>query len=195
MVTNFVETVKVPASFLVSGFKDLPIDVQNEIIDISNRRAYCKDGDKVVDATELEKVASRLPEKMRSELASIGALLPSDTIDLLMRLGDFLYHIYAFHTKPAQAPLAMKRHEKRLMDLASMLDSSEFVVPQDVLDIAESVLNDEEKWAVTPFGVMIPVDSTPKYLGINSHGASLFRKIMDAALNLFEGKTKNEQTT
>lgn len=194
MVINTTETVKVPASFLVSGFQGLSTEIQAKVIELAREQSKAKAENRELEASVVEEVAGLLPENMRKELAAVGATLPSDQIDLTMRLGDFLYHTYAFNTKPSQAPLALKRHEKRLMELAEALDKEEIEVPSDVLKTAEEVMADETKWDATQFGAILTVDGNSKYLGLSALGASIFRKVVDSAVSLFEVKKDDEHT-
>lgn len=185
MVKNISETIKVPASFLVDGFQQLSSEAKEKVILISQAQARAKAENRELDASEVSEVANLLPEKMRADLANVGAVLPSDQIALTMRLGDFLYHVYAFNSKPPQAPLAIKRHEKKLLELAEILDTDEFEVPKDVLDVVESVLSDDKKWESTQFGALLKVDDANKYIGLSSLGASIFRKVIDTTSTLF----------
>jgi hypothetical protein len=185
MVKNIEEVIPVPASFLVSGLGDLDQEAKIKLSEFAKKEAVAKSENKAVDESERQEAASVLPDKIKADLAAIGASLPSDYINLTMKLGDFLYHIYSQHVKPAQAPLAIKRHEKTLMDLAEKLSENEFDVPESVLKAVEDVLADEKKWSSTQFGVTISVGGSQKYIGISSLGASIFKKIMDSAVSLF----------
>ena len=187
MSKNITESIKVPASFLVSGFSDLDKEAQEQIVFMSKEQSRRRAENRDLNAEEIKGLTDLLPDKMKAELATIGAVLPYDQIELSMRLGDFLYHIFAAHSKPSQAPLALKRHEKRLMELAETLDKEEIDVPRDVVELVGSVMGDEEKWSVTQFGVLLTVEGEKKYLGVTSVGASIFRKVVDAAMELVEG--------
>ena len=184
MVKNISETVKVPASFLVDGFQGLSAEAKEKVILISQKQALSEAENKELDASEIAEVVALLPDKMKADLAHIGAMLPSDQVALTMRLGDFLYHVYAFNVKPTAAPLAAKRHEKRIMELAEILDKDEIDVPKEVLDVTEAVLSDDKKWQATQFGALLTVDGSNKYIGLSAFGASIFKKVLDAATGL-----------
>ena len=119
---------------------------------------------------------------MQKNLTFVGARLPTDVIELSMRLGDFVYHVWTSNTKPTQAPLAIKRHEKRTMELADTLDKNDIEVPEDIKNVLLGVLEDEDKWKVTQFGAFVTVDGQNRYLGLTSVGASCFTKILNAAI-------------
>lgn len=187
MVKNTTEMVKVPASFLVDGFNDLPQETKDRIMKFSKDTANTKTDveNKELYASEVAAIVELLPDDMKRNLDNVGAVLPSDLIELSMRLGDFLYHLYAFNKKPtSQAPLLVKRHEKRLLELSEILDKDEIEVPSDVLNLAEEVMSDEQKWEKTQFGAMLSVKEQNRYIGLTAFGASIFRKIMNEATQM-----------
>gem|GEM_PF-7114678 len=185
MIKNISETIRVPASFLVDGFNELSNEVKEKVILMSKEQMLAKSENRGIDESDIDEVFNLLPEKMRQDLSNIGAKLPSDLVALTMRLGDFIYHVYAINNKPSQAPLAIKRYEKKLMELADALDRDEFDISSDVLAVIESVIGDEKKWESTQFGASLVVDNSNKYIGLSAIGASFFKKIVDAAASLF----------
>lgn len=177
-VTNIIETIKVPASFLVDGINALPDEVKRRLLTLTQTT------DEAEKSKELEELIALIPEEMQKNLNFVGAKLPTDIVELSMKLGDFLYHLWTFNTKPAQAPLAIKRHEKRTMELADTLDKLEIEVPEDVKKVVSSILDDEPKWKATQFGAFVVVDGQTKYLGLTAVGAACFTKILNAAVEL-----------
>jgi hypothetical protein len=177
MVKNVIQTVTLPATFLVSGFDQLNQETQKSLVQLAQDRAAGAN----LEQPAIDSLRKSLPEQMQKELDNYGVELPIDTIALTMRLGDFLYHLYAGNFQPLQAPLAIKRHEKKLQDLADALSQEEFEVPSDVVKIASDVMSGE-KWATTPFGVLIKVDSKDKYIGVNHRGAMIFEDVINAAV-------------
>lgn len=179
MVKNITETIKVPVSFLVD-MKDVSDDAKKALID------YVQMLDGEEKSKKREELISMMPEKFLEEAKLLGASLPTDVIDLHMKLGDFLFMIFAHNFKPVQAPLAIKRHEKRLGELADILSKDEFDVPEDVKKTVSSVMSDEEKWKESQFSAFIEVgegdQKEVKYLGLTSMGANFFTKIINAAI-------------
>lgn len=185
MVKNVIQTVTLPATFLVNGFDKLNPETQKSLIQLAQERAEAAKSNVGTenDDFSVEYIRSELPEQMQKELDYYGVKLPIDTVALTMKLGDFLYHLYAGNFSPLQAPLAIKRHEKKLQDLAEAMSQEEFTVSSDVVKIAADVMGDE-RWTKTPFGVIINVGGQDKYIGVNSNGAMVFDQVINAAVEI-----------
>ena len=189
MIANLTETIKVPASFLVD-MKAVSDEVKKDL------SAFIQlpetDENK---ASERTRIVALISPKVSGQLAAIGAQLPTDVIDLSMKLGDFLYSMYQSHVRPAQAPLALKRHEKRLMELAEILSLDEFNVPPSIKEAIEPILMDESKWKETNFQAFVMVvdqegKPQPNYIGLTAMGAAFFSKILSAVVEVFEPAPK-----
>lgn len=178
VIKNVSQTSKVPSSFLIKDINMLSPEIKLALIDYARKANSAEN----TDSLRAETIAL-IPESMKKELAAIGCELPSDMVDLTMRLGDFLYHIYAIHTKKPESPLAIKRLEKRLLDLAEVFDKTELEVPSDVLEIVTDVLSDDKKWSISQFGATVVVDGEQKYIGLTSHGAKIFVEVIEAAVD------------
>ena len=179
MTLNTVETIKVPASFLVSGVNELTDDIKQRLLSLTQLT------DESARALEKEGIAMALPPEMQKALAFIGAQLPVDIIELNMRLGDMIFHVWSFYAKPAQAPLAIKRHEKRAMELAEIFDKESFGdLPEDVKTVLVKVMESQDLWEKTQFGAYVIVNGETRYLGLTAMGASCFTKTVSAAAEL-----------
>ena len=180
LVKNVSQTVSVHVSFLMKDLNLLAPEVKAKLIDYARRV-----GDNAPNL-EHEKEAARaaLPENVLKELDSLGCEMPTDVVELSMALGDFLYHVYAVHTKKPESPLAIKRMERRLQDLAVLFGSESFEVPADVVSVVTSVLEDDKKWAASQFGATVTVKDQQKYIGLTSHGAKMFTKVIEEAVTL-----------
>jgi hypothetical protein len=178
MTKNVEEIVKVPATFVID-IKTLTDDLKKKVL----ASAACKDAD---EKAKLEgELVAELPTEIKTQLDAVGARLPTDMIDIGMRLGDFLFSLFVYNVKPAQAPLTLKRHERRVMELAELFDADEFVVPESVLKDVEPFMEDPDKWAKTQFSAFIKVGEEKKFLSLTSVGAGIFGKILDAAVALW----------
>jgi len=181
MTLNSVETIKVPASFLVSGVNELTDDIKKRLLSLTQ----ITDTDENTKYLERGFIAMELPPEMQKALTFIGAQLPTDVIELNMRLGDMIFHIWSFYAKPAQAPLAIKRHEKRAMELAEIFDKESFGdLPDDVKTVLVKVMESQDLWEKTQFGAYVIVNGETRYLGLTAMGASCFQKTVSAAAEL-----------
>lgn len=180
LVKNVSQTVSVPVSFLMKDLNTLPPEAKAKLIDYARR---VSDNAPNLDQ-EKEAARAVLTEPMRKELDALGCDMPIDAVELSMALGDFLYHVYAVHTKKPESPLAIKRMEKRLQDLAVLFGLESFEVPADVISVVTSVLEDDKKWAASQFGATVTVKDQQKYIGLTSHGAKMFTKVIDEAVSV-----------
>jgi hypothetical protein len=179
MVKNLLETIKAPASFLLD-MKDVSEEGKKALAELM-QMVECPD--KGVKRVE---VRSLLPEKLLAECKAYGADFPTDIIELNMRLGDFFFNLYGFNVKPANAPLAIKRHEKRLLELSEIFAAEEFDIPAYVKEAIVPVLEDEKRWNESQFSTFVNVKNDkgeiqPNYIGLTALGASFFRQVCAAA--------------
>lgn len=180
MVQNISETIKVPASFLVDGLKELSEDVKKRLL----AYAAMKDGDD--KAKEGSLLVEALPEKMKKELESIGAKLPTEVVSLTMKLGDMLFNLYAFNVKPVQAPLAIKRHERILLELSELFSREDLDIPGYVVRALQPIMTDPDKWNSSQFSAFVMIADQPKYIGLTAMGASCFNTLLNAAVEVVD---------
>jgi len=131
------------------------------------------------DKADQEKIniINEIPQNIKERLAVYGSQLPTDKVPLTMSIGEFFYNIYVSHSVKPEAPLAAKKYEKKVQEYAELLDNEEFDIPEDMKAVLLDVLNNNDKWTQTRFGVMVET-VPPKYITITSKGVLGFNQIL-----------------
>jgi hypothetical protein len=177
MQQNVTESIKVPASLVVDGLKALPDETKRKLLAHASYSGESPD-------SVITELAELLPEAMRKELDNVGAKLPTDTIEIKMTLGEFLFATYIQNVVPVKAPLPIRRHEKRLMELADLFDQPEFEVPSDVKIVLDDVLNVPEKWSALRVSAFVVTSPFNKPIVLTAAGAAMFSSVVAAAVDI-----------
>lgn len=140
-------------------------------------------------------LACRLPVNQIRELDSFGVKLPTDSVDLTVSLGSFLFDMYCCAEKAPVAPLARLVHQKKLMEVAPALSADVIKVPKDAIESIRKTLLDDKAWEAAIFVAVhtIPATgTTPEKSAeviLKTSAASSFGKIIQAAAELMEKVT------
>ena len=173
---NVKETINLPALFILTNEQIKSIkDLESRFIKYSQNLSKG-----IENSDEKSEIHNLLPLDVRARLNSFGVHLPTDKISMTMSVGDFFYSIYIAHVEKPEAPLAIKRYERKLSDYAELMYKEEIDLPEDMRSVIIEVMLDDNKWKNTKFGAII--DTGPKkYIIISHKGITNFEQVLKAA--------------
>lgn len=148
--------------------------------------------------TAKAEIIESLSEPAKAALASIGAELPFDAVEVKLDLGSFLFDLYIFGTVQPSAPLAVAAHQRRLQNLATRLESPEITLKPEELQVIKNVLEDDEKWKSLKFNCFMEVKNDAgeverKNLTLTVEGIRFYNKTLNAAVKLFEAPDETQK--
>ena len=176
---NVTQTVKVQA-IMVMGTASLINEASKGLI-----KDYLRSPETEKESKKQDVMASLNPQVVK-ELQTLGVDSPMDTIDISLKLSEFLYDIYLSGVTPPTAPLAVKIHEKHLMKLAENLDNAEeFEFDGKFKETVKGVLENDGKWKSVELHVGVDANGTKNVVKLMSVAANMFPKVLNAALEQF----------
>lgn len=185
---NVSQLVSFPAASMTQA--ELPEDIKAMCISLVTAQDLTEDQIRERRA----EILSAMPEQLKKELSFYGAELPTDKIQVGMKAGTLLFDAYIAATKQPEAPLAKHLHKKRVMELAEMLNSEEFEVPEWAVPGIKSVLEDDQAWKRLQPTAWIEVgtnsetgESQKKHFTLTSQGANFFSDVLSAAIQAVGG--------
>lgn len=142
---------------------------------------------------------NKLPKETQKELAGYGILLPTDNLEIRIKLGSFLFDMFCCSEKSPTAPLAKLVYQKRLMELADFLQKDEISIPEYAIGPIKQTMLNEKDWNAAAIVASVVVhskdnegDTVYKDISLTSIGAGLFNDIINAAANLMMDMEKSE---
>lgn len=194
MIKNFTETVRFTAeSFLEPGSIDKKTTA---LIKEYSLKKFENNEEKENFRSKIEKSLNPNTQQM---LASVGAKVPFDPVDVSLEFSSFLFDVYEIGSIKPQAPLAAAAHNKRLQNLAERLESGNFNLTPEELSVIRKVLESDENWKNVKFNCFIETKkedgSTQKMaIVLTTHGIQFYNKTLTAAVQLFEANNEDTGT-
>jgi hypothetical protein len=124
-----------------------------------------------------------LPDEYKNHFNQIGIMLPTETVDITLTLGDFLFDIIVESIPKPTAPLKLAAYNKGIGDLAEKLLAPEFELTESELDAVRKVMDDDVLWGKVK--VDAELNNSGKTLVLSQTGISIFDKVIQGAVNIF----------
>jgi len=125
---------------------------------------------------------SLIPDEYKVQFNQIGITLPTETIDITLTLGDFLFDIIVESIPKPTAPLKLAAYNKGIGDLAERLLAPEFELTESELEAVRKVMDDDVLWSKVKVDAEI---NGGKTLALSQAGISIFDKVVQGAVNIF----------
>lgn len=124
-------------------------------------------------------------------LASVGASLPFDAIQVHLEFGSFLYDLYDLGSVKPLAPLAAAAHQRRLQNLAARLEKGDVTLKPEELAVIKRVLESDELWKAAKFNCYVEAkgesgETEKRALTLTVQGIQFYNKTLNAVVKLFE---------
>jgi hypothetical protein len=134
----------------------------------------------------LAELIEMYPDKLKKDLEILGAKMPMDTVDTTLSLSSFLFDVYMSGIKPPLAPLALKIHEKKILDLAEKMKGvDEFEVTEEMMSVLMDIMQDDEKWQTAKIHVEVLAQNKEKlHIPLMHKVANLFPEVLEGAIKM-----------
>jgi hypothetical protein len=190
-IADFTDTIKFTAASLIPSAA-LTKETRDALKDYANAKAEDKEAAQA-------KLSATLGDPAKAALASVGATLPTDVVQVKLDFGAFLFDLYIAGSVQPQAPLAVAAHQRRLQEIAARLEKDSFELKPEELAVIKKVLESDPIWTKLQFSAYVEVKNDKgepdrRVITLTTEGIRFYNKTMTAALKLFEATDeKSEQ--
>lgn len=214
---NIEQIVKCPVWMVSKG--DMPPDVRTktaELAGLEARRVMLLKSQKESSSEEeaatiskelastVEKISTakeildeKVPEEHKAFMKHMWVDYPHEVLELRLKLGHVLFELYEKGTPKPDAPILLRSYNKRMQELADVLNSDEFEIPDDVKSAALDIMSDNDKWK--SFGASAYVQKIHeddkkevRSISINHKGVEFFDKVLNELTNILVGDETKE---
>lgn len=178
-IKNTTQTIKMTAMMIMPSASMISQQILQKMKEYGTANEENKD--KVL--SELKKM---YPAQMKKDLDTLGCQTPMDTVDATLSLSSFLFDVYLSGIKPPIAPLALKIHEKKILDLAEKMKGvDEFEVTEEMMDVLINIMQDDEKWQNSKIHIEVIDNNGQKlYVPLMHKVANLFPEVLEASIKM-----------